>query len=395
VTGFYKDKVIDFQAREALAASQHDHGEIILIVATSGRMLAKAAKTAGFKSLVIDICGDLDTRSFAEETQLIPSLAKEHLLPAVAGFTDRYRLKYFVFGSGFEAHADSLKILATEFVLLGNSPEVFDRLQDKSAFFSLLKKLQIPYPEISFDPPEDCDGWLVKPVQSEGGVGIRLYKAGQHSEHAFYWQKFQEGIPHSVLFLADGQRSQVVGFNRQWTMSNSESDEFVFAGIINHAEISEAQKNQVISWLDNLVPELALKGLNSLDFIQTETDNFVLEINPRPPASMQLYDADLFALHIRACTGELTRKKIMQKGYAAYQVVYANEETSIPADFIWPACAADIPAENSIINAGQPICSIIAHGNEPQQVLQHLKINKNYITNQLNRFQAYGICSQR
>jgi uncharacterized protein len=386
VTGFYKDKVIDFQARGVLAAGQHDHGEIMLIVATSARMLAKAAKTAGFKTMVIDICGDLDTRSFAEETQLIPSLAKEHLLPAVANLTERYHLEYVVYGSGFEPHADSLKILATEFVLLGNSPEVFDWLQDKRIFFSLLTTLQIPYPEISFDPPEDCGGWLVKPVQSEGGVGIRRYKAGLHSEHAVYWQKFQEGIPHSVLFLADGQLSKVVGFNRQWSMSSSESDEFVFAGIINHAEISEAQKNQVISWLDNLVPELALKGLNSLDFIQTETGIFVLEINPRPPASMQLYDADLFALHISASAGELTGKKIVQKGYAAYQVVYAKADTIIPADFFWPVCAADIPAESSIINAGQPICSIIAHGNEPQQVLQQLKINQKYITKQLNRF---------
>ena len=59
----------------------------------------------------------------------------------------------------------------------------------------------------------------------------------------------------------------------------------------------------ITGWLKQLVPVFALKGLNSLDFIHADDCSYVLEINPRPSASMQLYDEDLLNRHIQACEG--------------------------------------------------------------------------------------------
>lgn len=354
-------------------------------------MLAYAAYKAGLKPLVVDLFGDQDTRFYAEETQQIASLAEKHLLPTVDYFVRRYPVTRAVYGGGFEQHLDSLKCISGRLTLFGNQPNVFARLHDKPAFFSLLEELQIPCPEVSFHRPDQETGWLLKPMQSQGGAGIRRCRSGEINEPFYYWQKHQEGVPHSVLFLADGKLSQIVGFNRQWTIALNSRDEFVFSGIINSTELTLAQKNQISRWLDKLVPDLSLKGLNSMDFIQDGKRSFVLEINPRPPASMQLYDADLLLRHIKASQGMLLDYQPNQTRFTAYQIVYAQQNTQIPDSFEWPEGVVDIPSAGSKISIGQPICSMIAHGKEPQQVLEQLQKQQEHITNHTTRFQTHGI----
>lgn len=354
-------------------------------------MLAQAAHQAGLKPLVIDLYNDQDTQFYAAETRQITALSAEYLLPAFDYFIKRYPVDGVVFGSGFEQHHDGLRCLNARLTLWGNQPDVVAKLHDKSAFFALLDALQIPYPEVSFAIPDQNEGWLLKPMRGQGGVGIRRSRSGEIAELFDYWQKYQEGAPHSVLFLADGKRSQIVGFNRQWTTALNGAGEFIFSGIINSTKLSLEQKNQISVWLDKLVPALSLKGLNSLDFMQHEQASYVLEINPRPPASMQLYDADLWVRHIKACNGELLDYEMLQDGFTAYQIVYARQNTQIPDGFAWPEEVVDIPIPNSIIATGQPICSMITHGKEPKQVLDQLQIKQSRITHSLNRFQTHGI----
>ncbi len=368
--------------------------QYLLIVAKSGRMLAEAAYQSGFKPLVIDLWSDQDTRFYAEETQQIFSLEEAYLLPAIDCFLKRYPVFNAIYGSGFEHCPNSLTCINSRLRLLGNKPEVFSRLHDKPAFFSLLTELQIPCPEVSFCTPDQKTNWLLKPMHGQGGVGIRRSRSGEVADPFDYWQKYQEGVPHSVLFLADGKRIQIVGFNRQWTIALNNTDEFIFSGIINSTELTYEQKNQVSTWAGKLVSKLSLKGLNSLDFIQKEQTSYVLEINPRPSASMQLYDEDLFARHIKACQGELLNYQSndsKQVDFAAYQIIYARQDTQIPEHFKWPRGVVDIPNSGSIISIGQPICSMIAHGKEPQMVLEQLQKQQEHITNNTTRFQNHGI----
>ncbi len=193
--------------------------ETVLIAASSGRMLAQAAKNAGLKPLVIDLFADLDTQSYAEDFRRIKSLAGQDMAPAVDYFIQRYAVTRVIYGSGFEYYPESLRYLASRLTVLGNHPDVFAKLQNKQAFFSTLDDLNIPHPEVVFSAPDSADGWLLKPMQGQGGIGIKRYRAGDGADNSVYWQKFQAGTPHSALFLADGQRVQIVGFNTQWSVS--------------------------------------------------------------------------------------------------------------------------------------------------------------------------------
>ncbi|MDP3589793.1 MAG: ATP-grasp domain-containing protein, partial [Methylobacter sp.] len=259
--------------------------ETILLVANSARMLAQAAKNADLKPLVIDLFVDLDTQGYAEDFRQVKSLAEQDLAPVVDYFIERYGVTHAIYGSGFECYPESLYYLNNRLRMLGNHPDVFASQLDKQAFFSMLDQLNIPHPKVVFSAPVGCDdGWLLKPMQGQGGVGIKRYHADGSAKSSVYWQKFQVGKPCSVLFLADGQHVQVVGFNSQWFVRLSETQEFVFSGLINSCDLSDAHKTEITGWLKQMVPAFGLKGLNSLDFIYADDCSYVLELNPRPSA---------------------------------------------------------------------------------------------------------------
>ena len=184
-----------------------------------------------------------------------------------------------------------------------------------------------------------------------------------------------------MLFLADGQQAQVVGFNSQWPVRLSETQEFVFSGVINNADLSDEHKAVVTGWLKQMVPAFGLKGLNSLDFIHADDCSYVLEINPRPSASMQLYDQDLLVRHIQACGGLWGRfqspvtpgtGRLKSPPQTGYQIVYAERDLIIPEQFEWPDWCMDLPKPGNMCRAGQPICSIIAHQKNSQSVAEQL-----------------------
>jgi len=364
----------------------------ILIVASSGRMLAQAAKNAGLRPLVIDLYADLDTQGYAEDFRQIKSLAEQDLVPAVDYFIERYAVTHVIYGSGFECYPESLCYLNSRLILLGNHPDVFARQLDKQAFFSTLDQLNIPHPTVVFSAPSYDGDWLLKFMQGQGGVGIKRYHVDCSAKTLVYWQKFQAGTQHSALFLADGQNAQVIGFNSQWSVRLSETQEFVFSGVINSVDLTNQHKAEITGWLKQMVPVFALKGLNSLDFIHADGCSYVLEINPRPSASMQLYNEDLLIGHIQVCVGATSVAKLPESGrlksppQSGYQIVYAERDLIISEQFEWPDWCMDLPKPGNMCRAGQPLCSIIAHQKNSQSVVEQLLTKQQLILNRLERF---------
>lgn len=358
--------------------------EYILIIASSARMLTQAVKAAGLKPLVIDRFADQDTQAGAEAWRRVDSLSRADITAAVEYFIERYGVAHAIYGSGFEYCPDSLGYLEDRLEILGNRADAFIRIQHKQTFFSCLNDLNISCPDVSFTAPTPEKDWLIKPLQGAGGIGIHRWHAEGELSAAVYWQRYVEGESSSVLFLADGRNVQVIGFNRQWSVALDDGQAFVFSGIVNDNHLTEEHKAQVTDWLKKLVPAFALKGLNSLDFIQAEGQCHVLEINARPPASMQLYYQDLLVRHVKASQGELIDYPVIQTGCAGYQIVYALADLRIPEVFEWPFWCMDLPESGALIGAKQPICSIIAHAERSRQVLEMLSIRHQIIVNKLH-----------
>ncbi|MFI3185893.1 MAG: ATP-grasp domain-containing protein [Methylococcaceae bacterium] len=362
--------------------------ESVLIIASSGRMLAQTACHSGLMPLVIDLYADLDMQDCAADFLQVKSLGESDLTPAVDYFIERYAVTQVIYGSGFEAYPESLYYLKSRLNVLGNDPDTFAGQLDKPAFFATLDSLGIPHPELVFSPP-DTDDWLLKPMRGQGGVGIKRYHVGDSAKMPAYWQKFKTGMPHSVLFLADGRDLQVIGFNRQWSVCLSEAQEFVFSGVSNRCELTDSHKVLITDWLIQLVRFFAFKGLNSLDFIHAEGSSHVLEINPRPSASMQLYAQDLLNRHVQSCKGEglpIDTGRLNPASEAGFQIVYAECDVIIPERFEWPDGCMDLPEKGSVCHTGQPICSIIARQNKSGSVAKQLLAKQQLIFNKLERF---------
>ncbi|MDD5214537.1 MAG: methenyltetrahydromethanopterin cyclohydrolase [Methylococcales bacterium] len=342
-----------------------------LIIATSGRMLAQAAKNEGFATLVIDCFADVDTFNYAKKVIRVDSLTIENLTFALSQL-NHFQIAGVVYGSGFENHVESLYFLEKRFVLAGNSATVFERVQNKRDFFSALDDLKISYPQTRFSPPKDSTNWLTKPLTGQGGVGINSQKTD------IYWQQFCGGKSGSVLFL----NSEIVGFNTQWTHGD-----FLFSGISNHSDLSDFQKKQLGLWVKKLATHFNLRGLNSLDFIHNENEIFVLEINSRPPASMQLYDLPFFSM--QSCVSEHPPLPPFKGGSScAYQIIYAPHSLIIPQNFNWSENCHDLPQNGVIIRKNLPICSMIARGMQPEAVLKILEINVKELEGNLKMTQA-------
>ncbi len=341
-------------------------------------MLAQFAKKSGYSPVVIDCFSDTDTQALVQECIKVDSLALEFLRPAVLFLQNKYQLSHVVYGSGLECHMDSLAFLQKQLCILGNELDTFTAIQNKEAFFLNLERFGILHPEISFHSPAFTNGWLIKPMQGEGGLGIKKAREGVEKLDTFYYQRYIVGTPMSVLFIANGFQANIYGFQKLWVTAVGDN-EFIFSGLINQLEINNELKNQIGQWITVLVKEFSLKGINSLDFILNNDGCFVLELNARPSASMQLYQNDLFSEHINSVLSATIEPTSTADSFHGFKIIFAETDIVIDENIRWPFEVTDIPEAGSIIYTGLPICSIIARGKSERHVLDQIQSKQQLI----------------
>ncbi|MEM7222813.1 MAG: ATP-grasp domain-containing protein [Pseudomonadota bacterium] len=344
----------------------------VLVAGLSARALAAAARRAGFRALAVDLFGDQDTRALAWRSRrvagsigtgfdgaaLIESLDR---LSAEAGDTPLG----LVAGAGLEARPELLARLDARYGLVGNGADQVRRVKDPASFFSLLARLSIPHPETRFNPPPTRRGWLTKRIGASGGGHVKaLGDRANGAEH--YFQRRVRGRPISACFLADGQRTRLLGFSKQWAAPAGPRAPFRFGGLAQPAELPDGQASEMAEVVARLVPEIGLRGLNSADFLVRARSFDLLEINPRPGASLDIFDrvleAPLFRLHCEASAGTLPDGWPTASEAMASAVVYANRRLVVPAEHRWPAWTADRPPRGQLVERGDPLCSVLAKG---------------------------------
>ena len=361
-----------------------------LLVSHSARGLVQSGVRAGMGAVVIDLYGDADTRSAALD--YAPVLAHtgtfdpDSLLQAAERLAPADSACALIYGSGFEGDEDLLERLAQGRTLYGNTPNTVRTLKTPPLFFALLDSLDIPYPPICYEQPANLTGWLLKPQGGAGGKGIRPATAAD-AVPTDYFQRRLEGPALSVLFVANGHRTAIIGFNTLWTTGSEPDTCFLFAGAINRAALTDSQRETVQRYVSRLVQAVSLKGLNSLDFMLENGDIRVLEINPRPSATLSLYDADypqgLLHLHVAACQGHLPHPVPVPGPVRAFRVVCAPTAFEFPAHFHWPEGYADLPMPGTRIEPGQPVCSVLAEGLDVQAVLTGLAMRERRLLGRL------------
>ena len=349
-----------------------------LIVSLSGRGLAKAAARAGRPTRGIDAYADRDTRGLSRDWARVPptgdySLESGALLNAAARLCPPDRCLGLVYGSGFESRPELLTQLAKDRRLVGNAPEVLAQTGDPARFFPLLRQLGIPHPEVSLTRPPRSFNWLSKQAGACGGGHI-LPASVSGTRPGRYFQRQVEGQAGSLLFLANGREIRPVGCNRALPAAPEAPSAWAYSGASRLAGESSACPGGLLDAALALTRALGLKGLNGIDFVVNGNDWWLLELNPRPTATVELWDVapmpSLFRLHIQACRGRLPASLPKLRGGLTSAVVYSGETLRIPDGFFWPDWCSDLPEDGSVIAAGEPICTVLAAG-ENRFVSEH------------------------
>lgn len=343
----------------------------LIIAALSARGYAQAAVAFGYEVITLDSFADADTCAIAKQAiklKFTEDVVDFTEFKHIFSMLDFSQCAGFLYGSLFDNAPELLAWVAESVSIIGNAPEVM-RLAKSFEFFALLDDFGIPHPEVSLIRPLA----LVKQLGGAGGTHVQHNLNGNLQANQYFQQKI-EGIPVSLLFIADGKTAQTVGFNLQF-LSPTTTSPYRYAGAVSHCVLPERTQQTLEKAAHLLTKQLALRGCNSLDAIFDGEQIWVLELNPRLSASFHCYP-NLMQAHIQACTGHLVALP-KQTEALAHLVLYADTAIEVPADFIWPHGTMDIPNVNigvSSVKIAQdaPICTICAVADTAERAHQNV-----------------------
>ncbi|MGA8650288.1 MAG: ATP-grasp domain-containing protein [Xanthobacteraceae bacterium] len=341
----------------------------VLIVALSGRALAVSARRGGYLPLVADMFGDVDTLKAAHKhvrltSGLAMGIEEQTLIDALQTLGQEQKPVGVVCGSGFEDRTLLLRRIAERWQLLGNSADVVARLKDPKVFSSICSDLDIPLPEISLSEPTTATGWLIKRQGGAGGAHIKPARKSAGAGGNVYYQRKVSGTPISASFLADGERALVLGFSAQWS-SPTPRQPYRYGGAVQPAPLAPSAADKLTAVVHRIVAATSLMGLNSADFLVDGERFWLLEINPRPGATLDIFEtkeASLFAQHVEACSGRLAAASGCPADAKAAGIVYAEDDIASFSVPDWPDWTADRPVAGSAFKAGEPLCTVYGCG---------------------------------
>jgi predicted ATP-grasp superfamily ATP-dependent carboligase len=352
----------------------------LIIAAASARSLAQSAVAAGFRVFCVDCFGDEDLRELLEQSagtylgraadldtwpQLLDSVPPEIPL---------------LWAGGLENHLAALSEVARSRPLLGlplNIVRALRQPEQLATLFDAARSLRVQFPETRLQEPPATGRWLWKPAGTSGGLGVqrltddlRLQLADASSRTAGSFQKEVDGLPCSVVVAADGHAARIIGLSLQfsgWPELNAAG--FRFCGNIGPLEMPP----RLVATLGDAVQRLLEssqipRGIFGLDFLLTTQLCWLLEINPRIPASHWIYETpgEWNAVSFLAQEQPLTAEMHGQRRLRTQLIVWARRQLRFPqaADVLLPSSGvlrfADRPAPNTIVPAGTPICSVLA-----------------------------------
>ena len=337
----------------------------VLIAAISGRALAQSARRGGYQPLVVDFFADQDTLEVTRDYvrlagKLARGIEENALFNALNMLASRYHPIGIVCGGGFEDRAELLEQLTKRWRLFGNNAALVTKVKDPVALSAICADAAIPFPEFSLKRPIAPGGWLAKRWGGSGGGHIR--PAARAVRGAIYYQRRVPGIPISALFISDGANAKVVGFSSQWTLPTVDKP-YRYGGAVQPATLPPDVAASLTAAVGRLAAAVALVGLNSVDFLVDNERFWLVDINPRPGATLDIFDFEsrqgsLFFLHMAACAGKLLPTPRPDGNAKAAAIVYADSDIRSVPSLAWPHWTADRPRSGSAIKTGDPICTV-------------------------------------
>ena len=175
-----------------------------------------------------------------------------------------------------------------------------------------LGRAGLPCPRVRLSPaglPRD-GSWLVKPLASAGGRGVRPLVSGSRPARVpSYYQERIAGPSLAALFIGHRSGARLCGVTRQRVGRGGAR--FAYRGSLGPWPVSDRESARIGLLGDFLAASYRLVGLFGIDFILSDGQPWPVEINPRYTASVEVLELalrrSLLAEHRRACEAESDR----------------------------------------------------------------------------------------
>ena len=364
----------------------------ILIIGISVRAMVESAVKSNYQVIALDAFGDQDLRAIAETYSLRRDFGIPYSPHALYQASRRFEYDAVAYTSNLENHPEVLTQFAGACRIIGNSPETVRAVRHWPGLFCCFRQSGFSVPETFFSDRADLDSnrrWLVKPLLSGGGHGIYFLEGKTFSDHGRMVQQYVPGKACSASFVSNGRESVLIGITEQLIgMDQFGVQAFRYCGnILPLPEIlaagaGEAILEEVRRVAGVLSREYGLIGVNSFDFILDGDRVWLIEVNPRYSASMELiehaYGLPVFHLHTQAVVeGYLPEfeLELLLNGarFFGKSILFCERDCSAPDAQNWAAREIrDIPESGERLHKGSPICTLWASGRTYDETLAAL-----------------------
>lgn len=375
--------------------------QTLLVIGIDTVAIAKSATNASYKIYAVDFFGDLDLKrtcfsykSLVKQKRgkscgkMKSKLKPEIFLKMAKALLKKHKIDATLLSSGLDDDFEVLNDLNGIVPILGNSPEIIRKVRERRGFFEGLKRLGVEYPVTAIvenvceakDVAEKIGYPVVfKPAKGFGGANIRIACNSGEIERAFNQvsqasedvlvQKLVDGVHASASFLATGDDVKVLTLNEQLMGLRSlyQEEPFGYCGNIVPLKCSGIVMERCEQIVKKVALYFGLKGSNGIDLVISKDGKpYVVEVNPRFQGTLECVEKvigiNLVESHINACLhGSLPTIKKQASIYCTRLILYAPKRVVAPDLTVFPEIR-DIPFPETIIEKGEPLCSIITEG---------------------------------
>ena len=324
------------------------------MIGASARAAAFSLLRAGYQVVAADLFADVDL------SRVCPVARVDDYPDGFERWLAETDCDWWQYTGALENYPELIDRLAKLRPLVGHSGDVLRRVRNPLELQRVLTSSGFAFPETHATAgcSPNGDAWLAKSYRGSCGSGIS-------SDDANYWQRRVQGTSLSAVYRG----AELLGATRQLVGETwSGAKEFQYCGTIGPWPM-EKSKQQTLDDLGRLFAnEFGLSALYGIDLIDGGDQLWVIEVNPRYTAAVEVVER----------LSETTAERFFGKA-----IVYAKEPVTVTAlmtaHFLRQAgesllpLLADIPGAGTAIEVGQPILTLFADGHSCAAVEDRLR----------------------
>jgi len=279
--------------------------EHLLIFGASARAAAFSALRAGLRPWCADLFADRDLVSRCPVRRVPPQRYPEIFLE----ISGQGPPGAWMYTGGLENRPNLVHRITSQRLLWGNSREALALARSPYLLSRQLQQAGIPCPRIA----TQCDGrfmsgrWLAKSLRGSGGAGIGFVsdQAGESRTRGVFFQEYIDGDPCSAVYVGRGTEARLLGVSLQLVGQEwLHAAPFHYCGSIGPLALKPGTHAKFEQIGRMLVRLCGLRGLFGVDCVLQEGIPWVIEVNPRYPASVEVLEhatvVSALALHRHA-----------------------------------------------------------------------------------------------